>query len=325
MTDPVAHHSTLLPFRELAARFPIKKGGCPIFPARSCHRVLQDPPTLKPQEPWELLEVETLELRTEVRGGCARCDVADLEAALAAVSEFRETSATNDAVLAVVVLAATSNVTGCSLDVCAINELVHAHQGIACWDVAAMAHHKRLDFSPVDRPNAASDFAFVSPHKLLGGPGSAGLLLAKKRLLTNSVPVVPGGGTVFFVSRDAHSYIQNTVEREEAGTPNITACIRAGMVYHVHSWLAQKELEAVEQRAAAHLLANMRSHPKIHLLLPQAGGAGGEAAEGCGQLHVSSIISFQVLYGNESSQGRGLYLHHNFVAAVSCVSAPPSI
>ena len=318
MTDPVAHHSTLLPFRELAARFPIKKGGCAIFPARSCHRVLQDPPALKPQEPWELLEVETLELHTDLSGGCARCDVGDLEASLAAVSQFRQASATTDSVLAVVVLAGTSNVTGCSLDMCAVNELVHAHQGIACWDVAAMAHHRRLNFNPVNRPNAACDFAFISPHKLLGGPGCAGLLLAKKRLLTNCVPVVPGGGTVFFVSRKAHSYIQNTVEREEAGTPNITACIRAGLVYHVHQMLAQHELEAAEDRAATYLLSHMRSHSKIDLLLPQAGCQSSSQGQGCQKLHVASIISFKVLYGNACpcSHGRGLYLHHNFVSSV---------
>jgi len=315
MTDPVAHHSTLLPFRELAKRFPIKKGGCAIFPTRSSHRILQDPPALKPQEPWELLEVETLELHADMRGGCGRCDLADLAQALDKVTRFGETSATNDSVLAVVVLAGTSNVSGCSLDMYGVNELVHQHAGLVCWDVAATAAHRKLDFSPVHRPQAASDFAFVSPHKLLGGPGSAGLLLAKKRLLCNAVPVVPGGGVVFYVSSKGHSYIQNAVEREEAGTPNIAACIRTGLVYHVHSWLAQNKLEILEQRAANHLLAHMRSHPKIQLLLPQAGGAC-QHAGGCGDLHVGSIISFKVLYGNVSPDGQGLYLHHNFVAAV---------
>jgi hypothetical protein len=36
MIDPLAHHSALLPFRELARQFPIKKGGHAVFPARRC-------------------------------------------------------------------------------------------------------------------------------------------------------------------------------------------------------------------------------------------------------------------------------------------------
>ena len=36
MIDPLAHHSALLPFRELARQFPIKKGGRAVFPARRC-------------------------------------------------------------------------------------------------------------------------------------------------------------------------------------------------------------------------------------------------------------------------------------------------
>ena len=150
---------------------------------------------------------------------------------------------------------------------------------------------------------------------------------AKKRLLCNLVPVVPGGGVVFYVSRKAHSYIQNTVEREEAGTPNIVGCVRAGLVYHVHSCLAQPSLEAMEQRMAKHLLASMHAHPRIHILGAHGGsklvdgdghGDGGPGLEGaCGSKHVASIISFKVLYGNRCpAGGSGLYLHHNYVVAL---------
>lgn len=166
MVDPVAHHSTLLPFRELAKQFPIKKGGRAVFPERSSHRVLPDPPSLAPKEPWDLLEVETLELHADVSGGCAACSLDDLEAALSAARSFAHSSATNDSVLPVVVLAATSNVTGCSLDVYAVNELVHKYGGVACWDVAAMAAHKQLDFKYV------FVFVFVFGTRLQHGAGA---------------------------------------------------------------------------------------------------------------------------------------------------------
>lgn len=55
-----------------------------------------------------------------------------------------------------------------------------------------------------DRDLYAKDAVFISPHKFAGGPGTPGLLVVKKNLLANAVPTVPGGGTVFYVTHDAH-------------------------------------------------------------------------------------------------------------------------
>ena len=318
MVDPAAHHSALLPFRELAQHYPIKKGGKPVFPSRSTHRVLQDAPALEAREAWELLEVETLELMTAGRRpGCTHCCLADLEECLSGAREFAARSATVDAVLPLVVLAGTSNVSGCAPDTRLVNQLVHRFGGLICWDLAAMASHRRFDFSGrttgldlnvwasetaalgAHPPGAGADFAFVSPHKLLGGPGCPGILLAKKRLLSNRVPVVPGGGAVFYVSSETHSYLQHAEHREEAGTPDTVGCVRAGLVYHVHSLLAQPQLEAVEDRLALRLLRTLHAQPKIHLLSPGltaldpcarvesgdgGGGAGGHGTCGGGTL-----------------------------------------
>ena len=43
---------------------------------------------------------------------------------------------------------------------------------------------------------AYKDAIFISPHKFIGGPGTPGILVAKKHLFQNRVPTVPGGGTV---------------------------------------------------------------------------------------------------------------------------------
>ena len=51
------------------------------------------------------------------------------------------------------------------------------------------------------------DAIFVSPHKLIGGPGTPGLLVARRDLFTNRVPDVPGGGTVSFVNPEEHDYL----------------------------------------------------------------------------------------------------------------------
>ena len=48
------------------------------------------------------------------------------------------------------------------------------------------------------------DAVFLSPHKFVGGPGTPGVLVAKRALFRNPVPSVPGGGTILFVSPTGH-------------------------------------------------------------------------------------------------------------------------
>ena len=78
---------------------------------------------------------------------------------------------------------------------------------------------------------AYKDAIFLSPHKLVGGPGSSGVLLAKKNVICSSKPHRTGGGIVFFVNEIDHEFISDTQEREESGTPGIIQDIRAGLVF----------------------------------------------------------------------------------------------
>ena len=50
------------------------------------------------------------------------------------------------------------------------------------------------------------DAVFISPHKFVGGPGSSGILIAKKALLYDRIPDRIGGGPVFFVNVKEHEF-----------------------------------------------------------------------------------------------------------------------
>ena len=52
--------------------------------------------------------------------------------------------------------------------------------------------------------------------------------MARRDLLKNRVPSVPGGGTVAYVNAHEHRYLTDAEHREEGGTPNIVGAIRAG-------------------------------------------------------------------------------------------------
>ena len=56
-----------------------------------------------------------------------------------------------------------------------------------------------------------------------------GVLIAKKSLFRNHAPSEGGGGSVFFVSRDGHRYLQDEEMREEGGTPRVAGIVRAAL------------------------------------------------------------------------------------------------
>jgi len=190
---------------------------------------------------------------------------------------------------------AASNVTGIVSDTHGITELLHRHGALAFWDFAAAAPYVRIDMNP-GAGLAAKDAVFLSPHKFVGGPGTPGVLVAKRALLHNRVPTVPGGGTVSYVSEAGHSYITDPAHREEGGTPAIIESIRAGLVFHLKSAVGEDVIEERERSFVERAIEAWSEHPKLHIL---------------GSLTAIrlSIVSFLVRHGDG-------FLHHNFVVAL---------
>ena len=191
---------------------------------------------------------------------------------------------------------AASNVTGILSDTHGIAELLHAHGALSFWDFAAAAPYVGIDMSPADRPDAYKDAIFLSTHKIIGGPGTPGLLVARKSLFTNEVPGVPGGGTVAFVQPDSHEYLTDIEHREEGGTPAIVESIRAGLVFQLKDAVGADRIRKLEEGFIERAIASWEQNPAIEIL-------GNHDAERL------SIVSFVVKH-------EGVYLHHNFVVAL---------
>ncbi len=135
---------------------------------------------------------------------------------------------------------AASNVSGIVSDVRGITALLHARGAIACWDYAAAAPYLRIDMAGDDL-----DAIFISPHKFIGGPGTPGVLVARRSLFRNRVPTVPGGGTVAYVNPSEQVYLTEIEHREEGGTPAIVESIRAGLVFGLKEAVG---VEAIRER-----------------------------------------------------------------------------
>merc|ERR1719506_517100 len=124
--DPIAHHSTLLPFREAAKKHPLSE---PLE-----------------RDSWHATGDNTSGIELEICNGRLRSDgtldVEDLAQRVAAVHTA--------GAQALCVLTAVSNVTGASCDVAAVTQrLKQASAGacVVCWDYAASASHRPADSS----------------------------------------------------------------------------------------------------------------------------------------------------------------------------------
>jgi selenocysteine lyase/cysteine desulfurase len=185
---------------------------------------------------------------------------------------------------------AASNVTGILSDVAGISAMLHRHGALALWDYAAAAPYVALSMDGIDA-------MFLSPHKLIGGPSTPGVLVVRRSLLTNRVPDVPAGGTVAYVNPLEHRYLDDPVQREEGGTPAIVDSIRAGLVFQLKDAVGIDVIRSHEEDYLRRAVAAWRDEPTIEIL-------GNLAAERL------SIVSFVV------HAPSGKHLHHNFVVTL---------
>jgi selenocysteine lyase/cysteine desulfurase len=154
---------------------------------------------------------------------------------------------------------AASNVTGIITDVEAVSAVLRRHGALSCWDYAAAG-----PYLPIDMHD--KDAVFLSPHKFAGGPGTPGVLVAKRALFRNAVPSVPAGGTIVFVSPTCRSYHPDPEIREEGGTPAIVESIRAGMVFALKDRVGTAEIVRRDRSLARRALASWGANPNIEIL-----------------------------------------------------------
>lgn len=229
-------------------------------------------------------------------------DLAELETQLAKYA---------DRPLKIGSFSAASNVTGIGSQTWAISKLLHRYGALSFFDFAAAGPYVQIEMNHPDIANpgmegAYKDAIFISPHKFIGGPGTPGILVAKRQLFTNTVPAVPGGGTVVYVSAAEHRYVADPVHREEGGTPAIIESIRAGLVFQLKEAVGHETIYARESAFVRRAIQRWSQNPNIHIL-------------GNKEAWRLSIISFVVRHSAPDVPGRPPHqgwLHHNFVVAL---------
>lgn len=237
--------------------------------------------------PWRELDIEVIRIPESKTGGVC---LVTLEQQLQANKNKRLIGS----------FSAASNVTGILCDQDAITASLHRYGALAFWDFAAAAPYVDLDMNPkADQTSAqslAKDAMFFSTHKLIGGPGTPGILVVKKALIQNKKPSLIGGGTVSFVTPEDHTFLPVSERREEGGTPAIIESIRAGLVFQLKQAVGVELIEAREHALVQLIDQRWHLHPKIERL-------------GHTNAPRLSITAFRI----RTELG---YLHHGFVTAV---------
>jgi selenocysteine lyase/cysteine desulfurase len=204
-----------------------------------------------------------------------------------------------------------SNVTGICAEIEAVTNLLHKYGALSFWDFAGSGPYVKIDVKA-----ASMDAVFLSPHKFIGGPGTCGLLVAKRSLFTNRVPSVPGGGTVTYVSPSSHEYDPHIEHREDGGTPAIIQAIRCGLVFQLKDMVGAETIESIEQQYSMKVIKSWLAHPNIELMGSDRGAYHKKRL---------SIISFNIRYSqhqspsriDSASLGKGAkVLHPHFVIAL---------
>ena len=268
--------------------------------------------------PWRELKATVYMIKENEREGGV--DMKDLEEKLKKAKEEEKA----DVVIGS--FSAASNVNGIMSDTIAITSLLSKYQALSLFDYASAAPYVAIDMNPMNQDALAKSAIVISPHKFIGGPSTPGILVIKKALChqfspapssssscSSSVsPYYPGGGTVFFVNSERHRYLENFEEREEGGTPDIVAAIRAGLVFQLKEQMGVREIERREEMWRERAMKRWGEHSDVIQLMgnpiPTSSSSSSSTSACVGRL---PIFSFLIRHFPSN-----YYLHSSFVSVL---------
>lgn len=161
---------------------------------------------------------------------------------------------------------ACSNVTGYMPPYYELAKIMHENNGYCFVDFAASAPYVDIDMHPAD-PMEQLDAVFFSPHKFLGGPGSAGVLVFNRQLYKNETPDTPGGGTVKWTNRwGGYSYFSDIEVKEDGGTPGFLQGIRAALAVRLKEEMGTENIHRREKELIGIAFSELSQVKGLHIL-----------------------------------------------------------
>ena len=168
----------------------------------------------------------------------------------------------------IVSMTSCSNVTGIKTPYHKVAKLIHSYNGLCFVDFACCAPYVHIDMHPKDKEESL-DAIFFSPHKFLGGPGSAGVLIFNKKLYKNTIPDNPGGGTVSYTNPwGQHDYFDDVETREDGGTPAFLQTIRVALSIQLKEQMGTENIKDRENEVNKVIFETLENLEGVKILAP---------------------------------------------------------
>ncbi|GAB4022853.1 aminotransferase class V-fold PLP-dependent enzyme [Spirosoma migulaei] len=163
-------------------------------------------------------------------------------------------------------ITACSNVTGIQTPYHHIARLIHTYEGFCFVDFACSAPYVEIDMHPAEN-GTHLDAIYFSPHKFLGGPGTAGVLIFNKKLYKNRIPDHPGGGTILYSNPwGEHTYSTDIEQREDGGTPPLLQGIKVAMCIRLKEAMGVDNIRNREDELLQIVFDRFSTMKQVHLL-----------------------------------------------------------
>ncbi len=153
-----------------------------------------------------------------------------------------------------------SNVTGYINPIHEISKIAHSAGAKLLVDASQLAPHRQIDISKVAEQ---IDFIAFTAHKLYA-PFGTGVLIGPKKFFNSVEPDHVGGGTVKVVTQN-EVYLDQTPERNEAGTQNVFGAVALATSIDFIQNLGFDQIEKHENDLIQYLFAGLSNIQDIKI------------------------------------------------------------
>jgi len=207
-----------------------------------------------------------------------------------------------------------SNVTGIINPVYDIAELAHKYGAFILVDGAQMAAHIPVKISGHKNPARNIDAFIFSGHKTYV-PGSPGVVVCRKDILSALEPEEVGGGMVDQVFVEHYTISANFPDREEAGTPNIPGAIGLAAAIDVMAKIGMELIYEDEEQLISYAIEKLLAVPNIAVY--------GETD--CTRCPRAASISFNILGIDHGLVAAALNDYYGIAVRNECFCAHPYV
>jgi selenocysteine lyase/cysteine desulfurase len=131
-----------------------------------------------------------------------------------------------------VAVSAASNVTGIIKPLHDVAEIAHRSGALIVVDASQLIGHAPFAICEPNHPDRDLDFVVFSGHKVYA-PGSPGVVVGLRSILSELEPDDFGGGTVDAVYLDKYELTSSLPDRHEPGTPNVLGAVVLGVALEI--------------------------------------------------------------------------------------------